>query len=143
MSFVQVIYASAARHKMTSDELAEILAKARANNSQNGISGMLVYHAGSFLQVIEGPGDVIENLVRKISQDPRHHRIQLLLSEPISEREFDDWSMGFVDTTGLAKQLEGFDDYARDFGASLGDKTMAHKILSRFKDGMWRRYVGE
>ena len=103
---------------------------------------MLVYHAGSFLQILEGPPDVVEALVAKIKRDPRHHDFKLLLGEESEEREFDEWSMGFADTTGMAAKMEGFVNYQRDFQKALNDKSVARRILQGFKQGTWRRYVG-
>ena len=51
---------------MEADELKAILSAARTNNSKKDISGMLVYHAGSFLQVLEGPEDTVTELFGKI-----------------------------------------------------------------------------
>jgi len=138
---LQVIYASAAYQKMNSDELAEILSVAREKNTEKGISGMLAYHGGSFLQVLEGPEPEVEALLKTIADDPRHRHIKLLLKASIEEKEFEDWSMGFVDTTGLAQNQDGFKNYETDFKLAIREKTAARKILNMFKDGSWRRYV--
>ena len=63
---LQIIYARASATKMEADELKAILSAARTNNSKKDISGMLVYHAGSFLQVLEGPEDAVTELFGKI-----------------------------------------------------------------------------
>lgn len=36
-----------------------MLAKSRSNNVRDGISGMLLYRDGDFLQVLEGPEDKV------------------------------------------------------------------------------------
>ncbi|HAA92096.1 MAG: hypothetical protein CMM48_14420 [Rhodospirillaceae bacterium] len=142
MSFLQVIYASAASHKMSPEELAEILEVARTKNTEIGISGMLAYHEGSFLQVLEGPEEKVETLLEVIKQDPRHNKLQLLLKHNVSKKEFGDWSMAFVDTSGAAGTMEGFLGYEREFNAAIGgDKATAAKVLRDFKDGVWRRFV--
>ena len=67
----QLIYASAAVKPFTPQELTVLLAKARKKNSSMDISGMLLYHAGSFLQVLEGPDDAVATAAQHAR--PRHH----------------------------------------------------------------------
>lgn len=138
---IQVIYASAARKKLLGQELEQILAKARSFNTKLGITGLLIYHGGAFLQVLEGPESDVAALYEKIHSDNRHHKISLLLKEEIDEREFESWSMGFIDTTGLAKTIDGFVDYDQVFRTASTDKSVAKKVLRQFKDGIWRQRV--
>jgi hypothetical protein len=49
-----VIYASAASHLLTKAELQAMLQETRETNVQVGVTGMLLYKDGSFLQVLEG-----------------------------------------------------------------------------------------
>ena len=139
---IQTIYASAATHEMEHDELEAILDKARSFNTEHDISGMLIYHAGSFIQILEGPEEAVEPLLDKIEQDSRHHLFKLLFKDEVQERDFEGWSMGFVDTTGMAKSTEGFVEYEEAFNAALNDKGRARKVLERFKEGTWRQFVG-
>ena len=53
-SIYQLVYISAANHEFTEKELHELLSKARKNNESYGITGMLLYHQGSFIQALEG-----------------------------------------------------------------------------------------
>ena len=107
---LQTIYASAAVKPFTREDLVELLKIARQRNTAADISGMLLYHDGSFLQVLEGPDKNVDELFAKVQKDPRHTRILLLLRGTIQKREFENWSMGFVDTTRLAERTEGFVD---------------------------------
>ncbi|PIR01286.1 MAG: hypothetical protein COV66_02390 [Nitrospinae bacterium CG11_big_fil_rev_8_21_14_0_20_45_15] len=136
-----IIYASAATQRMKPNELSDLLGKARAFNSSQNITGMLIYHDGSFLQILEGPENAVLPLIKKIQKDPRHQKFKLLLKKNVDTREFGEWSMGFVDTTGMAKTMEGFIDYATRFHAALDDEGIARKVLSNFKEGEWRSYV--
>ena len=138
---LQLIYASAATRTMDQDELAEILEKARLNNALKGISGMLVYHGGSFLQILEGPDAAVEALFDKISKDPRHTKMKLIFRGEIEEKEFDDWSMGFVNTSNRTKEIEGFVDYASELEELTLDRTRAKKVLNLFREGSWRLTV--
>ncbi len=65
----QLVYISAAEHDFPEKELQELLAKARENNSKLDISGMLLFHEGSFIQALEGEKAAVESLYNKIGQD--------------------------------------------------------------------------
>ncbi|MGA3040118.1 MAG: BLUF domain-containing protein [Bryobacteraceae bacterium] len=135
----QIVYASAAAQPFTRQDLIELLKTARQRNHAADISGMLLYHSGSFLQVLEGPDEDVEALYAKIRKDPRHTNFLLLLRGTIQNKEFENWSMGFVDTTELAERPAGFVDYVTQLKNGTLDVTGARKILRRFQDGAWRR----
>jgi hypothetical protein len=136
---LQVIYASAATNPFDRENLVELLKIARSKNMAADISGMLLYHSGSFLQVLEGPEQNVEELYAKIQKDPRHTRCLLIWRDSIQQKEFENWSMGFVDTTRVAGRIEGFVDYAMQLNTMSLDEAGARKILSRFQHGEWRR----
>jgi hypothetical protein len=138
---LQIIYASAASKKMTGEELEEILETARRNNSEKGISGMLLYHGGSFLQVLEGPDEELKGLIAKIKADERHNKIKLLFMDRVDEKEFDDWSMGFVDASRTAELMEGYVNFGSELNALTLEGSLAKRVLRQFKEGSWRQYV--
>jgi hypothetical protein len=74
----------------------QILAVSRANNTRDGITGALLFNAGCFAQVLEGPLDTVEAAFERIQQDERHGEVSLLTLEPIAARSFPNWAMGFV-----------------------------------------------
>lgn len=77
-------------------DLNDILAKSRVNNARDNITGALMFNAGCFAQVLEGPLDVVEAAFERIQQDERHGEVSLLALEPIAARSFPNWAMGFV-----------------------------------------------
>lgn len=93
---LQLIYGSNSRYPMSELELNELLKTTRVRNEAAGITGMLLYSDGSFLQVLEGPADAVEATYARIHRDPRHHGVLLLLRCEVAEREFGDWSMAFA-----------------------------------------------
>ncbi len=98
---------------MNDAELEAILQESRENNSELGLTGMLLYYEGAFMQVLEGSEEVVRSLYMRIAQDPRHHRILPLLEEYIAERNFPDWSMGYHRLQpDEATHLEGFISFA-------------------------------
>jgi hypothetical protein len=138
---IHCIYASAASRDFETDELAELLQVARENNAKLGLTGMLLYAEGSFFQVLEGEADVVDALYVKIKRDKRHDNLALIIKEPIQERYFDDWTMGFykVSRAELAGIL-GVNDFFRNDGAvDSDDASRARKLLAAFREGRWRQ----
>ncbi len=112
---IQISYISSATDPMSTQELLELLRQSRENNAENGITGMLLYGNGTFLQVLEGEEKVVENLLDKIRKDPRHTDLRLLHRKTIQKRQYSDWSMGFKRlSTKELQNIEGL----RDFGES-------------------------
>ena len=73
-----------------------ILGQARQHNPVSGITGILCYGNGIFLQAIEGGRMQVSELFGHIQGDPRHKDVALLHYEEISERRFGGWTMGQV-----------------------------------------------
>ncbi len=140
---IQIIYASAATVPFSGTDLKQLLTIARANNESMGISGMLVFHEGSFLQILEGEDNVVLSLYAKIEKDKRHDNISLLLRSSIEERSFGDWKMGFYDASrSMHHEEAGFVDFFRKGrGADDSDTDRARAVLMQFRDGGWRQRV--
>jgi len=97
---VRLLYASRAVD-ISPDAIESILAQARQHNPASGITGILCYGGGIFLQAIEGGRMQVSELFGHIQKDPRHRDVALLHFEEISERRFGGWSMGQVNLTKL------------------------------------------
>ena len=78
-----------------------ILAEGREHNPACGITGVLCYGGGIFLQAIEGGRSAVSDLYGHIQRDPRHKDVELLAFEEITERRFGGWTMGQVNLTKL------------------------------------------
>jgi FAD-dependent sensor of blue light len=138
----QVVYSSAAVEVFSEAQLTELLARARVNNQRLGVTGMLLYHEGSFLQVVEGEAEVLEALFKTISRDKRHHRVVPLLKRPVEERHFGNWKMGFAAVKNLPKNMPGYSDYLRQRGDPAEAGNAAARLLAAFRDGRFQSYVG-
>lgn len=90
-----IIFFSTAKVAMTEDELAALGRECATNDSQVGISGMLLHKDGSFLQIIEGSNSVIRDMHARILADPRHVNMRTILDRDIEQREFDGPALGF------------------------------------------------
>lgn len=102
---VRLMYASRAADSVNSDDLAAILKKSKTNNPPIGVTGVLCFSDGIFLQVLEGGRSPVSGLYNKIACDPRHRDVVLLSYEEIGERSFAGWSMGQVNLSRLNPAL--------------------------------------
>lgn len=73
-----------------------VLTASQRNNAKVGVTGALMFNAGCFAQVLEGPQDAVEDVFERIQRDERHGDVSLLAFESIEARAFAGWSMGFV-----------------------------------------------
>lgn len=110
---ITLIYGSTSTQEMTESDLIELLSTAKSNNDKLGITGMLLYKDGNFLQVLEGEKEVVESLYNKIRKDPRHKSVLTIAIRPLEERVFGDWTMGFtnLNTLDVNDMPEGFSDF--------------------------------
>jgi len=97
---VRLLYAS--RAVDTSPEaIDDILVQSRHYNPGSGITGILCYGGGIFLQAIEGGRMAISDLYGHIQRDARHKDVVLLHYQEISERRFAGWTMGAVNVSKI------------------------------------------
>ncbi|RYG38651.1 MAG: BLUF domain-containing protein [Burkholderiales bacterium] len=92
----RLIYVSAAREEMTQEKLDSLLSIARLNNSRCNITGLLLFHDGSFFQVLEGEKAAVLKVFATIERDARHSRVLVMQTKSVPDRAFADWSMGFM-----------------------------------------------
>ncbi len=121
-----VVYTSVAARPFTDDELDALLQQARARNAALGITGMLSYRDGSFVQFLEGPEPRLAELMADISADARHTDVRVLIDEPIAQRQFSSWTMGYRRMRPTAGPVpEGFRDTFTDLERGADDATTA------------------
>jgi len=92
---VRLLYASRALDT-NPGAISTILAQSREYNPSCGITGILCYGGGIFLQAIEGGRLAVSELYGHIQRDKRHKDVALLQFEEITERRFSGWTMGQV-----------------------------------------------
>lgn len=97
---VRLLYASRAVDTATV-AIEKILSQSRQHNPECGITGILCYGGGIFLQAIEGGRMPVSELYGHIQRDPRHKDVVLLHYEEIHERRFGGWTMGQVNMSKI------------------------------------------
>ena len=97
---VRLLYASRAVDT-SADAIDAILSQSRQSNPVCGITGILCYGGGIFLQAIEGGRMAVSELFGHIQKDARHEDVVLLHYEEIPERRFGGWTMGQVNMSRI------------------------------------------
>ncbi len=101
---VRLLYAS--RAVDTSPAAIEaILTQSRQHNPSWGITGILCYGGGVFLQAIDGGRSAVSKLYGHIQSDQRHSDVELLHYEEIAERRFGGWTMGQVNLSKINQSI--------------------------------------
>lgn len=134
---VSLIYVSAATRLLNEEQLAVLLAQAREKNARLGVTGLLLYKDGDFMQVLEGEAEVVDRLMETIRRDPRHHDVIRILEQPIEKRSFGDWTMGFrIVRNADLKKDPAFNEFleGRFIDEGRVDATLALKLLTSFRD---------
>jgi len=90
----QLLYVSDTGRDISPAVLDDILEVSRRKNRSVGVTGLLLYLDGGFLQVLEGNHAAVEGIYAAICSDQRHWNVTLLLDHE-APRAFSDWSMGF------------------------------------------------
>jgi len=136
---IHLVYASAATHPFTAEQLEALLEQSRGANARVGLTGMLLYAEGSFFQVLEGEAQSVDAVAARIQRDQRHTNMIVIIREPIAYRAFGEWSMGFsrVSSSEIA-DLVGWNDFF-DQGSCLERMSpgRAQKLLTAFARGRW------
>ena len=132
-----IVYASLASTPFSNAELLKWLPAFREKNARLGVTGLLLYQDGAFMQALEGAEPTVRELFAVIRADARHHQVVTLLSGPVSERRFPDWSMGFaIGEANAGLKVPGYDSFleVRRSGDELPWKgSIAMCLLATFK----------
>lgn len=134
---VSVVYVSSSVRKLDESEILDILRISQRNNQRRGITGMLLYKDGNFLQVLEGPDAEVSQLLETLERDPRHRGFIILIKKRIPERQFPNWSMAFKDLGTLSPEDQAA--FSPFLSSSFLDEDFrskpdrSYKLLMHFK----------
>ena len=99
-------YVSRARDDLADEDVAVLLQTARARNASAGLTGALLFTGSLFAQVLEGEPAALQPVIDAILRDPRHHGVRVLCREPVAQRRFAAWAMGYLRSLGAADLVE-------------------------------------
>jgi hypothetical protein len=136
-----LVYVNSATRPFSGEDLRVLLETCRKNNAELGVTGMLLYKDGNFMQVLEGEDEgSVRGLYGRIAADPRYGG-EITLQQGVAEgRQFPDWSMGFGNLDSPEARADpGYSEFlnapltGREFS---GDLSRAQKLLITFKRTM-------
>lgn len=138
-SFAYFMYLSSAIVLLTDSQLDDILKTALRNNADHGITGILAYSSGSFIQYVEGPRAELDQLERNLNADQRHRGMYVSERGEIAARAFPDWSMAFECKRPEGGFRPGASSFLSD-GFLAVDPThfspLARRLLEIFRQNM-------
>lgn len=130
----RIIYKSRAKPWIKASDIGAILHKSRLNNQRRGLTGLLVYTKGNFLQVLEGLDKSVETTFARIKADPRHRICEIVQETEIFEPDFGQWLMGFwtddISQTDRIRGLVSVPELIQEFDSEwLEQKSTLNQLL--------------
>jgi len=144
---LRVSYLSRESSPFTPRALLDLLEQCRRNNPRWGLTGMLLYGNGTFLQTVEGEQQAVEALIDRIASDPRHTDFRILRREEVSVRRHADWSMGFERLTDeKLREIPGLRNLSlREFNPEFlsSNSGVVENLLQQHRSRHWDPLIGE
>jgi hypothetical protein len=125
---VELSYLSEAVSDMSFLSLMRLLESARAFNQNNDITGILLYDNQQFGQILEGEYADVMKAWKRVQEDRRHHRVELLEIREISERSFPEWLLRFYGGETLTR------DYPALANMVGGMDKHSHALMNKMRD---------
>ena len=129
-----LVYVSSAIKMITPEQVEYLLTRARERNKQYGVTGVLLYIGGNFMQYIEGPSSELVLIYDIIKSDPGHTGLIELMHCDIEQREFCDWAMAYC-TKERNVSVHQYNDRSileDKLGFSASDETPSRTLLRNF-----------
>ncbi len=140
MPLIHIMYASVAAPDFREHQIPDLLRTARAANAEQDLTGILLYIGGAFFQVLEGKEALVDSVFDRIKRDTRHAKVTLIVREPILERDFSGWTMGFstVDPVHAGKLLGENDFFNEASCMTRLDSGRAKTLLAGLAKHRWQ-----
>jgi len=130
----QYVYVSSEAYRFTEMQLLNLLNVSRRKNTACGVTGLLLYLSGNFIQLLEGAKEDVLATRARIATDNRHRGMNTVLEGPCEKRDFQDWSMGFERLEGPeAETLPGYSDFLSKDADDSVHQSAALQLLEFFK----------
>jgi hypothetical protein len=130
-SLYSLVYTSTASRPLAKGDLENILSSARKRNLEEGVTGLLLFTEGKFMQYLEGPQAGVLKIFDIIKTSGLHKDITEVSRQPLGRREYGDWSMAFladVDAHALPRSgedaalIHGLEAQATDASSAAHDQ---------------------
>jgi Sensors of blue-light using FAD len=129
-----LVYVSTATPRADIAEIEDLLDRAQVRNSRAGLTGVLLYDSGHFMQYVEGPAQALAHVYASIRGSSLHTGMIEILREPIHAREFPEWSMAFrsANAFGLSHPAPRDELLVPASDAACATLSPARTILAKF-----------
>jgi hypothetical protein len=101
-------YLSSSTTPFDAAALGALVEGSARRNGVDGLTGMLCYYDGSFLQFLEGEEAAVQKTFERIRADPRHDGVIVVYRKPIDARLFPDWTMALRRVDQLSPSQQQF-----------------------------------
>lgn len=92
----ELLYCSVLAPNQMPTVVGQIVAQARARNTERGLTGLLVFDGLHFCQHIEGPRDAVLKLLDSLRRDGRHTDLRVVYEGSRTERRYRRFDLGFA-----------------------------------------------
>jgi len=142
MALHRLVYVSSATCGMSRNDLRLLQEQAILRNAPAGITGLLIYSAGNFLQLLEGPHQQVADCFGRIQLDRRHSEIRQMLFRPTQERIFPTWRMGLLNIDeSRALDRDRLDGVLASAASNDADESAGRAAVELIRD--FRRQLPE
>lgn len=129
----RLFYVSRTPEQVEARVVNAILAESRRLNRQRDVTGALAYSGQYFAQVLEGDAEHLTALLQRIARDPRHRDLTVVFEQHITQRDYGEWSMGYLYDARLSDELEHLLASPGQPGATADD-TLPRRIFAHISD---------
>lgn len=129
-----LVYISQAAEDISYTDILDILEVSRRNNTADGVTGLLIFRDGFFLQLLEGTENNVKKVLSKILMDDRNFSVRVLTETQSDDRLFKEWSMAFYDgdiSSNATKDLVDLFDLC--LARNPDQKSMIVPMLRQFR----------
>lgn len=95
--YYYLLYLGIARNQFADEDFNSLLEQARLRNEFLDITGKLLHCEGTFIQLLEGKKESVEEVYQSITSDERLIAVKLIITGTANNRYYKDWSMAFKD----------------------------------------------
>lgn len=132
-----LIYSSKADPNLDEHGIQKILETSERNNKERNITGLLIHYQDSFIQMLEGEKEDVQQLYETIQDDERHDSVMTLFEGYTEKRHFPAWKMSLrlVDDTAF-KKIDAYEtlEQSDQFLKEVDSDHIGLKMLRFFYD---------
>ncbi|VTU18665.1 Blue light- and temperature-regulated antirepressor YcgF [Variovorax sp. PBL-H6] len=93
----EILYCSLLAPDQPASVVGQIVARARARNAKEGITGLLVFDGMRFCQHFEGPRRNVLHLMERLDTDSRHVQMRVVYEGALLQRRYHAFDLGLAE----------------------------------------------